>query len=1165
MGKKQRERKAKDKARNAAKPSAQDETFVPFAEFLSPELAAECGEAAPAAPAARAAPEPRAKLSGTQRKRLAKYTEKARKRAQRAELYATLGAHAATPEQLGVVRATVAARSGSQRATARQRATAALLRDRHGLALDAAERDSLHARGATVDDADAPPVAPPPEAAMDDDAMDDDASDGDDAMDEGEHASDSDDDSDDDEAPPLVAPPPAAPPPIAAAPPAAPPPAAAATPSSFAAQMMAQLASLKTSALATAPATAAPAPEDAAPLAGRTGYVAVDLALPAALRSAPSAPSAAPAPARPRPAVVRPPGVAEARQALPCCGMEQELVDAVSRNDVVVVCGATGSGKSTQLPQFLYEAGLTATGLRIAVTQPRRVAAVTTCERVAFELGAPDPKTSPDALVGYRTRYDAGGVGPSTRLLFETDGVLLNECKRDLLLRDYAAVILDEAHERSLNTDVLLGLLSRAVPLRRAHYDEATAAGDADALPPLKLVVMSATLRVDDFLDNAALWGAGPRPELVSVEARQHPVTTHFAKVTELDDYAGAALAKTRAIHEKLPDGAVLVFLTGKREIDEFCDALRGPGLHVVPLHAQMSLADQRAAFEAPPPGCRKVVAATNVAETSLTIPGVTYVVDSGRAKRKVVLDAASGAVAFRVGWISRAAADQRAGRAGREGPGHCYRLYSSALFAETFDAFEAPEVARLPLLDVVLAAKDLGVNDVGSFPFPSRPPPAELAAAGRALERLGCVGANGILTPLGAAVARLPVGCRHACALAHVARNLGGADDRRRRTAALAVALVAAGSEACPFGGASDAQRRAFRHPMGDGHARLSAFGAYAAVRAAGGRGAGAAWCADRGLDGVALDKAFKLFAALKKACGTARVFAGGDGAPLEFALDDLRPATAAQDVLLAKALCAGSLDRVARRADPALVEARARAAAAAAGEVYDPKSLSAHDRDCAYELLCEAPGDRGPRLAYVSARSAAHARARRDLPPFLAYGAAALPERGAAKLDACTAVDGAWLAQLAGTFVAFGPPLERPPPRLRADGDRVRVFREPALAAARGPPWLLPVVAAPLEGCGPDAAGAVAARLLLDGALLPGLVDGAALLDAPAAALPLGDAPVAKRPPRVAALVAALRGAATRAAVAAALAAPAGRDALLGVVRKSGRAALEGRLAKL
>ncbi|KAH8098808.1 ATP-dependent RNA helicase [Aureococcus anophagefferens] len=430
--------------------------------------------------------------------------------------------------------------------------------------------------------------------------------------------------------------------------------------------------------------------------------------------------------------------------------MEQELVDAVSRNDVVVVCGATGSGKSTQLPQFLYEAGLTATGLRIAVTQPRRVAAVTTCERVAHELGAPDPKTTPDALVGYRTRYDAGGVGPSTRLLFETDGVLLNECKRDLLLRDYAAVILDEAHERSLNTDVLLGLLSRAVPLRRAHYDEATAAGDADALPPLKLVVMSATLRVDDFLDNAALWGAGPRPELVSVEARQHPVTTHFAKVTELDDYAGAALAKTRAIHEKLPDGAVLVFLTGKREIDEFVDALRGPGLHVVPLHAQMSLADQRAAFAEPPPGCRKVVAATNVAETSLTIPGVTYVVDSGRAKRKVVLDAASGAVAFRVGWISRAAADQRAGRAGREGPGHCYRLYSSALFAETFDAFEAPEVARLPLLDVVLAAKDLGVADVGSFPS-SRPPPAELAAAGRALERLGCVGANGALSPLGA------------------------------------------------------------------------------------------------------------------------------------------------------------------------------------------------------------------------------------------------------------------------------------------------------------------------------------------------------------------------------------------------------------------------------
>ncbi|KAK7254704.1 ATP-dependent RNA helicase [Aureococcus anophagefferens] len=795
MGKKQRERKAKDKARNAAKPSAQDETFVPFAEFLSPELAAECGEAAPAAPAAPA-PEPRASSAARSEAARQVHGEGAEARAARRAL-----------RDAGRPRGD--ARAARRRPRDRRRGRepthdgaaardGALLRDRHGLALDAAERDSLHARGATVDDADAPPVAPPPEARSDG-AMDDERATattpwtkastratatttatttrrrrssrrrrpcgaGRGAAAAGRRAGRGD-----------------------------------AVPS--AAQMMAQLASLKTSALATAPTAAAPAPEDAAPLAGRTGYVAADLEMPAALGPRRPRRRAAPAPARPRPAVVRPPGVAEARQALPCCGMEQELVDAVSRNDVVVVCGATGSGKSTQLPQFLYEAGLAATGLRIAVTQPRRVAAVTTCERVAFELGAPDPKTAPDALVGYRTRYDAGGVGPSTRLLFETDGVLLNECKRDLLLRDYAAVILDEAHERSLNTDVLLGLLSRAVPLRRAHYDEATAAGDADALPPLKLVVMSATLRVDDFLDNAALWGAGPRPELVSVEARQHPVTTHFAKVTELDDYAGAALAKTRAIHEKLPDGAILVFLTGKREIDEFCDALRGPGLHVVPLHAQMSLADQRAAFAEPPPGSRKIVAATNVAETSLTIPGVTYVVDSGRAKRKVVLDAASGAVAFRVGWISRAAADQRAGRAGREGPGHCYRLYSSALFAETFDAFEAPEVARLPLLDVVLAAKDLGVADVGSFPFPSRPPPAELAAAGRALERLGCVGENGTLSPLGAAVARLPVGCRHACALAHVARNLTGGDDERRRMAALAVALVAAGSEACPFG----------------------------------------------------------------------------------------------------------------------------------------------------------------------------------------------------------------------------------------------------------------------------------------------------------------------------------------------------------------------------
>jgi hypothetical protein len=338
----------------------------------------------------------------------------------------------------------------------------------------------------------------------------------------------------------------------------------------------------------------------------------------------------------------RPASIEESRYNLPVSSMEYEIIDAVRSNDCTILCGETGSGKSTQVPQFLYEAGFgtsswwqmlertsgnpggrsedgrcygkddcdesKSTHLLIGITQPRRVAAVSTAKRVCFEMGCGDgQKISNDNLVAYQTRYETAGLGKSTRVKFMTDGILLQEIQSDLLLRKYGAIVIDEAHERNLNTDVLLGLLSLALPMRRKAAEEGS-------LPPLKLVIMSATLRVEDFVNNDRLFpernegrkdGAieprSNKPAVVTVPGRTHPVSIHHSKVTELDDYGkcGAAnqqtpsfhpphtrifnailsltqflcgaeklaMEKVCKIHRKLPAGGILVFLTGKQEI----------------------------------------------------------------------------------------------------------------------------------------------------------------------------------------------------------------------------------------------------------------------------------------------------------------------------------------------------------------------------------------------------------------------------------------------------------------------------------------------------------------------------------------------------------------------------------------------------------------------
>uniref|UniRef100_A0A665X7M8 RNA helicase n=1 Tax=Echeneis naucrates TaxID=173247 RepID=A0A665X7M8_ECHNA len=487
----------------------------------------------------------------------------------------------------------------------------------------------------------------------------------------------------------------------------------------------------------------------------------------------------------------------EARLKLPVLAEEQVIMEAVRENPCVVICGETGSGKTTQVPQFLYEAGY-ASGI-IGITEPRRVAAVSMSHRVAKEMNLST------RVVSYQIRYE-GNVTDDTKIKFMTDGVLLKEIQKDFLLQRYSVIIIDEAHERSVYTDILIGLLSRIVPLRNKKGI------------PMKLLVMSATLRVEDFTDNQKLFRTPP--PVIKVDARQFPVTVHFNKRTPLEDFTGEAFQKTCKIHRMLPPGGILVFLTGQAEVHSLCRRLRkafpfrkgkllqirnsfnaDPSipLYVLPLYSLLAPEQQAKVFRPPPPGTRLCVVATNVAETSLTIPGIKYVVDCGRVKKRFY-DRVTGVSSFKITWTSQASANQRAGRAGRTEPGHCYRLYSSAVFGD-FSLFSEAEITRRPVEDLVLQMKDLNIDKVVNFPFPTSPSAEALVAAEQLLVSLGALKEppqtgrikelkraklSCPITPLGRAMASFPVAPRYAKMLA-----LGKQQDCLQYVIALVAAMT--------------------------------------------------------------------------------------------------------------------------------------------------------------------------------------------------------------------------------------------------------------------------------------------------------------------------------------------------------------------------------------
>ena len=419
---------------------------------------------------------------------------------------------------------------------------------------------------------------------------------------------------------------------------------------------------------------------------------------------------------------------------LPVVARREEIARAIAANPVVIVCGETGSGKTTQLPKICLELGRGVAGM-IGHTQPRRIAARTVAARIATELASPLGHA-----VGYKVRF-SDRVSPDTYIKVMTDGILLAETQGDRALRAYDTLILDEAHERSLNIDFLLGYLKELVQ------------GAQPARPDLKLIVTSATIDAGRFSQH---FGGAP---VIEVSGRLHPVEVRYRPL-DADEEPDTGEAIADAVDElaRAPGGGdVLVFLPGEREIRETADALRGhalKGAEILPLYARLSFEEQARVFR--PGGAQRIVLATNVAETSLTVPGIRYVVDTGVA-RVNRYSHRSKVEQLQVEPVSQASANQRAGRCGRVAAGVCIRLYSEDDF-QARPQYSEPEILRSSLAGVILRMKALGLGDVERFPFLDPPAPRMIADGYQLLAELGAVNEANELTEIGRRLARFPL-----------------------------------------------------------------------------------------------------------------------------------------------------------------------------------------------------------------------------------------------------------------------------------------------------------------------------------------------------------------------------------------------------------------------
>src|SRR5690348_7871022 len=415
-------------------------------------------------------------------------------------------------------------------------------------------------------------------------------------------------------------------------------------------------------------------------------------------------------------------------EALPITQRADEITRLIREHQVLVIAGETGSGKTTQLPKLCLAAGRGVAGM-IGCTQPRRLAAPAMAHRVANELSG-----ETGGVIGYEVRF-AKQLGDNTLVKFMTDGILLAEMAHDRWLSAYDTLIIDEAHERSLNIDFLLGYLKGLLRKRR----------------DLKLIVTSATIdtaRFAEHFDNAPV---------VTVEGRAYPVEIRYRPPEHESGVTERVLSALDDITRQDPKGDVLVFLPGEREIRDAHLALaRRQYRHteVLPLYARLSVKEQDRAFKPGP--ARRIVLATNVAETSLTVPRIRWVVDSGDARVKRY-SRRSQIERLHIEPISQAAANQRAGRCGRVGPGICVRLYGEADFASR-TPYSDPEILRSALSDVILRMLDLGLGDVEAFPFIDPPDPRAVNDGWRRLAEIGAVDEARRLTPMGKQLARIPI-----------------------------------------------------------------------------------------------------------------------------------------------------------------------------------------------------------------------------------------------------------------------------------------------------------------------------------------------------------------------------------------------------------------------
>uniref|UniRef100_A0A8V5GT56 Uncharacterized protein n=1 Tax=Melopsittacus undulatus TaxID=13146 RepID=A0A8V5GT56_MELUD len=510
------------------------------------------------------------------------------------------------------------------------------------------------------------------------------------------------------------------------------------------------------------------------------------------------------------------------RAALPIARYREQLLDAVAQHQVVLVAGDTGCGKSTQVPQFLLGAGYS----HVACTQPRRIACISLAKRVALES-----LHQYGSQVGYQIRFESTR-SPSTRLLFLTQGLLLRQAQRDPLLRGYHILLADEVHERQLHGDVLLGVLRRLLPHR----------------PDLKLVLMSATINIPLF---SAYFGDAP---VLRVPGRSFPISVRMegepGKWERLDPMP--YLRVMQAIDHKYPAeerGDLLVFLSGVAEIGAVLEAAQTYAACtqrwiVLPLHSTLSVEEQDKVFDVPPPGVRKCILSTNIAETSVTIDGVRFVLDSGKVK-EMSYDPQDKLQRLQEFWISQASAEQRKGRAGRTGPGVCYRLYAKSDY-EAFPPYPVPEIQRVALDALVLQLKSMGLGDPRTFPFLEPPPSSSLETAIGYLKEQGALDEAEQLTPIGTILAQLPVDVVVGKMLV-----LGALFGLAEPTLTVAAVLSVPSPFLRPTHPNPDwtTARKPLESPYGDPLTLLNVFNAWVQVKSERG-GSSRKWCRRRGLE---------------------------------------------------------------------------------------------------------------------------------------------------------------------------------------------------------------------------------------------------------------------------------------------------------------------------